>query len=78
MQIPIRNRTLLTLFFFFLVGLCEIGGRYLVWLSIREKFALGIFGIVLFEYGMIPTLQQADFGCVYAAFGRICIVSLII
>ena len=49
---------LMTLLFFFLAGLCEIGGGYLVWLWLREDMswmigALG--GFVLFLYAIIPT-----------------------
>jgi len=66
-----------SLFFFFLAGLFEIGGGYLVWLWLREgkSMWLGILGgIILFVYGVIPTLQPADFGRVYAAYGGIFIV----
>jgi drug/metabolite transporter superfamily protein YnfA len=61
-----------TLFFFFLAGLCEIGGGYLVWLWIRKNkgLLLGLIGgVILFLYGIIPTLQPANFGRVYAAYG---------
>ena len=62
---------------FILAGLCEIGGGYLVWLSLREGkpvwFAL-IGGIVLMLYGVIPTYQPAHFGRVYAAYGGMFIV----
>ncbi len=63
-----------SLFFFLLAGLCEIGGGYLVWLWLREgrSFWLGgLGGILLILYGMIPTLQTASFGRVYAAYGGI-------
>ncbi len=66
-----------SLFYFFLAGLFEIGGGYLIWLWLREgKSAwLGVLGgIILFIYGVIPTLQPADFGRVYAAYGGIFIV----
>lgn len=66
-----------SLFLFFLAGLCEIGGGYLVWLWLREGkslwFAL-IGGIVLILYGIIPTFQPAHFGRVYAAYGGIFVV----
>ncbi|MGZ7208514.1 MAG: YnfA family protein [Methanobacterium sp.] len=40
---------------------------------------LGIFGaIILVLYGVIPTLQPANFGRVYAAYGGIFIVMAII
>lgn len=62
---------------FILAGLCEIGGGYLVWLSLREGkpvwYAL-IGGIVLILYGVIPTYQPAHFGRVYAAYGGMFIV----
>jgi small multidrug resistance family-3 protein len=71
----------ITLLFFFIAGLCEIGGSYLVWLWLREKktVALGALGgIILFGYGIIPTLQPAEFGRVYAAYGGIFTVSAIL
>jgi len=66
-----------SIFYFLLAGLFEIGGGYLVWLWLREgrSIVLGILGgIVLCLYGVIPTLQPADFGRVYAAYGGIFIV----
>ena len=66
---------------FFAAALFEIGGGYMVWLWLREKkgLLLGLLGgIVLFVYGIIPTLQPAHFGRVYAAYGGIFIVSSII
>jgi small multidrug resistance family-3 protein len=67
---------------FFVAAIAEIAGGYLVWLWIREKktIALGAVGaIILFVYGIIPTLQPSDnFGRIYAAYGGIFIVSSII
>jgi len=66
-----------SLFYFILAGLLEIGGGYLVWLWLREDKAiwLGLMGaIILALYGVIPTLQPANFGRVYAAYGGIFIV----
>jgi len=64
-------------FLFILAGLCEIGGGYLVWLWMRKDksiwFAL-IGAIVLILYGIVPTLQPAHFGRVYAAYGGVFIV----
>ncbi len=65
-----------SLLLFALAGLCEIGGGYLVWLWLREgrAFWLGaIGGLVLFLYGVLPTLQptEATFGRVYAAYGGV-------
>lgn len=62
---------------FVVAGLCEIGGGYLVWLWLREHrgIGLGVLGaLVLFFYGVIPTLQPAHFGRVYAAYGGVFIV----
>ena len=65
------------LFIFILAGLCEIGGGYMVWLWLRENkswwFGLS-GGIILFAYGIIATLQPANFGRVYAAYGGIFII----
>jgi len=63
-----------SLIFFILAGLCEIGGGYLVWLWLREDKGawFGVLGgAVLVLYGIIPTLQPAHFGRVYAAYGGI-------
>lgn len=66
-----------SVFYFLLAGLCEIGGGYLVWLWVREgrSIWLALIGaIILVLYGLIPTLQPANFGRVYAAYGGIFIV----
>ena len=63
-----------SLFYFLLAGLCEIGGGYLVWLWLRngKSVWLGLLGgLILFLSGVIPTLQPASFGRVYAAYGGI-------
>ncbi len=58
--------------------LAEIGGGYLVWRWLRADAALwfGIAGgLILFVYGIIPTLQHEDsFGRVYAAYGGLFVV----
>ncbi len=62
---------------FILAGLCEIGGGYLVWLAIREGRHWGYAAAgaaILILYGIIPTLQPAHFGRVYAAYGGMFIV----
>lgn len=62
---------------FFLAGLCEIGGGWLVWQWLRESrsWSWGLIGgLVLILYGIIPTLQPAHFGRVYAAYGGFFIV----
>ena len=66
---------------FFVAAMAEIGGGYLVWKWIRERKGImfGLFGgSILFIYGVIPTLQPASFGRVYAAYGGVFIVSAII
>lgn len=66
-----------SLFYFVLAGLCEIGGGYLIWLWLREGKPIGFAltgAVVLVLYGVIPTLQPAHFGRVYAAYGGVFIV----
>ena len=66
-----------SVFLFILAALCEIGGGYLVWLCIREgkSIWLALAGaLVLVLYGVVPTLQPANFGRVYAAYGGIFVV----
>ncbi len=71
-----------SLVLFFLAGLAEIGGGWLVWQWLRNDrgLILGLLGgAVLFLYGVIPTLQQeAAFGRVYAAYGGIFVVLAIL
>jgi small multidrug resistance family-3 protein len=66
---------------FVLAGLCEIGGGYLIWLWLREGksvwLALG-GAILLTAYGFVATLQPANFGRAYAAYGGIFIILSII
>ena len=60
--------------YFVLAGLCEIGGGYLLWLWLRQgrPISYGLFGgVILILYGIIPTLQPAHFGRVYAAYGGV-------
>ncbi|MBP2634485.1 MAG: hypothetical protein H6Q72_392 [Firmicutes bacterium] len=60
--------------YFILAGLFEIGGGYLIWLWLREgkSISYAIAGaIILTLYGIIPTLQPANFGRVYAAYGGV-------
>ncbi|MDP3920378.1 MAG: YnfA family protein [Candidatus Omnitrophota bacterium] len=62
---------------FILAGLCEIGGGYLIWQSIRngKGILFGVIGaVILILYGIIPTFQQAHFGRVYAAYGGVFVV----
>jgi small multidrug resistance family-3 protein len=66
---------------FFVAAVAEIGGGYMIWKWLRERKGMlfGIIGgIVLFIYGVIPTLQPAQFGSVYAAYGGIFIISSIL
>lgn len=70
-----------SVFLFILAGLCEIGGGYLVWLWLKEgkNHWFGLFGaIILVLYGIIPTLQPAHFGRVYAAYGGVFVVMSIL
>ncbi len=66
-----------SLLYFVVAGIFEIGGGYLIWLWLREgKSAwFALFGaVVLILYGIMPTLQPAHFGRVYATYGGIFIV----
>ena len=59
---------------FAIAGLCEIGGGYLIWLSLRagKPIWLGVAGgVVLALYGVVATFQPANFGRVYAAYGGV-------
>src|SRR3989338_67777 len=74
---PKIKKILTTFFFFFLAGLLEIGGGYLVWLWLRESYSwmIGILGgFVLFLYGIVPTFQPSHFHRIYAAYGGVFIV----
>lgn len=69
--------TLKSIFYFISAGLLEIGGGYLVWLWLREGKSLWygvVGGVILVLYGVVPTLQPAHFGRVYAAYGGVFIV----
>jgi len=71
------ERVVASVMLFVLAGLCEIGGGYLVWLWLREgrSALLGVLGaVILVAYGVVPTLQVAPFGRVYAAYGGVFIV----
>ena len=60
--------------YFLLAGLFEIGGGYLIWLWLREgkSVSYAVAGaVILVLYGVIPTLQPASFGRVYAAYGGV-------
>lgn len=65
---------------FVIAAFAEIGGGYLVWQWIRKrkKISYGLIGgLILFLYGIIPTLQPSNFGRVYAAYGGIFVVMAI-
>jgi len=71
------NKIAVSLAFFLIAGLCEIGGGYLVWLWLRDgmSWILGVLGgFVLFAYGIVPTFQPSHFHRIYAAYGGIFIV----
>jgi small multidrug resistance family-3 protein len=66
---------------FLAAAVTEIGGGYLVWLWIRshKRLVIGLVGaVILFLYAIIPTLQPANFGRVYSAYGGIFIAVSII
>lgn len=62
---------------FILAGICEIGGGYLVWQTIKEEKSvwyavIGFF--ILGLYGIVATLQTSNFSKVYATYGGFFIV----
>jgi small multidrug resistance family-3 protein len=62
---------------FLLAGLCEIGGGYLIWLWLRngKSFWFGLAGgVILGLYGIVATLQPANFARTYATYGGFFIV----
>lgn len=66
-----------SLIYFALAGVCEVGGGYLVWQSVKNGKPVwyGIAGgLALILYGLIATLQTANFARTYAAYGGIFIV----
>src|SRR2546421_3760186 len=66
---------------FLAAGLCEIGGGYFVWLWLRDGRAPlwgALGGAGLFLYGVVPALQPAPFGRVFAAYGGEFVVVLIL
>lgn len=66
-----------SLLYFILAGIFEIGGGYLMWLWLREGKSgwFAIAGAILLAlYGIVPTLQPANFGRVYAAYGGVFVV----
>jgi small multidrug resistance family-3 protein len=59
---------------FVVAGVCEIGGGYLIWRSLRggEPVWWGVIGgVALALYGVVATFQPAHFGRVYAAYGGV-------
>jgi small multidrug resistance family-3 protein len=66
---------------FILAGLCEIGGGYLIWLCIKEgrpMYFAFLGGIMLALYGVVATLQTANFARVYSTYGGVFIVMSLI
>jgi small multidrug resistance family-3 protein len=66
-----------TIVIFIVAGLCEIGGGYLVWLWLKndKPFLYGVVGgMILVLYGVVATLQTANFARVYASYGGFFIV----
>lgn len=68
-----------SVFLFFVAGVFEVFGGYLVWLWLRNGRSvwLGVLGgLILFNYAVAATLQPADapFGRVYAAYGGVFVV----
>lgn len=63
-----------TMLLFFIAGLAEIGGVYLIWQWIRsgKPILFALLGLVaLFLYGLTQTLQVFSFGRAFAAYGGV-------
>ncbi len=70
-----------SLLYFLWAGLFEIGGGYLIWQWLREEKPIwwGVAGgAILVLYGVVATLQTANFGRVYAAYGGVFIAMAMI
>lgn len=66
-----------SLLIFFIAGLCEIGGGYLVWIWLKKDKPLwyGIIGgLILVAYGIVASYQTMSFARAYATYGGIFIV----
>ena len=78
----LRIKTIIqTTLYFIVAGLFEIGGGYLIWLWIIEDhfIGIGLLGVlILFLYGIVPTLQPSHFHRIYAAYGGVFIVMAMI
>ena len=62
---------------FFLAGLCEIGGGYLMWqwLKADRPAWVGLLGAgLLVAYGWVATWQSTSFGKTYAVYGGVFVV----
>jgi small multidrug resistance family-3 protein len=67
-------QVLKSVWLFVLAGIFEIGGGYLFWQWLRNgksAWYAGAGGVVLILYGIVPTMQRANFGRVYAAYGGV-------
>ncbi|PAF54512.1 hypothetical protein BKH42_00975 [Helicobacter sp. 13S00482-2] len=61
-------------FIFILACFFEVGGGYLIWLTLKEDKPIwvgAIGGIGLVIYGIVATLQVQGFGRIYAAYGGV-------
>ena len=71
------NPVVRSVLLFILAGFAEIGGGYLVWQWMRSDWSvvgLVLGAMILVAYGLIPPLQPASFGRVYAAYGGVFVV----
>ncbi|MDQ0205047.1 YnfA family protein [Pectinatus haikarae] len=66
-----------SIIYFIIAGIFEIGGGYLIWEYFKNNkgpLYMLLGGLALILYGIIPTMQTASFGRVYAAYGGIFII----
>ncbi|GAA2519955.1 YnfA family protein [Rarobacter incanus] len=71
-----------TVLLFVIAALCEIGGAWLVWQSVRQGrpwWVAGLGVIALGIYGFVATLQpDANFGRVLAAYGGVFVIGSLV
>jgi small multidrug resistance family-3 protein len=73
-----NGRNAMMFLIFFLSGVCEIGGGWLIWQTVREgrpAFWAATGSVILVAYGFVASTNPlTEFGRVYAVYGGIFIL----